>query len=148
MFGSILPAVDCSARDLGLMPSNPVIRAFPLMCFSSVSWATPFHHYRVFRGVSPHVSLRKDYLIRLRMFVSQKLLLWTVVGSTTIQNFLLQLRPVRDLRGASDSATRGLSLLARHAIRLAGCSLPGFKIFQPVCCRLWLFRIWLHLWRG
>ena len=41
-----------------------------VLLFSELGHAL-VHHYWVFRWVSPHVSLRKDYLTRLQVFVSQ-----------------------------------------------------------------------------
>ena len=75
VFGPILP--DSSRRGLfserfGLMPSSPVIRAFPLMCFSSANWTTSlFTIIGCSVGCPPHVSFRKDYLTRLRVFATQ-----------------------------------------------------------------------------
>ena len=104
------------------------------LCCCPVSWCTVWKgtpqdcmdHLRGSHAVSSEVKISMDVFLFTIIGCSVspcartsslgcrclflRLLLWTVVGSTAIQNFLLQLRLVRDLRGASDSVTRGLSL--------------------------------------
>ena len=98
---------------------------------------------RVFGPILPAVECSTRDLTRLWVFVSQVSAM-DRCGQAAIRDFLLQLRPVQDLRGASGSVTRGLNMLARHAVRIAGCALLRFKLSQPVCCCLWLFRIRLR----
>ena len=93
------------------------------------------HHYRVFRRGLPHYTFCKDYLTRLRVFVSQ--------ASAMAQCALSSPVP------ASSGSPRNV-LLERHDVSTPGCARLEFGTFLFVpshqCQRRMLSGSWRELW--
>ena len=103
-----------------LKPSNSEISTDVLL-FSELGHAL-VHHYWVFQKGTSHVSLREDYLTRLRTFVTQSagLSRW---GQRDVPGHYLPLRTVCVPRETSGGETWMRNLPANSVVLLAGCAL-------------------------
>ena len=117
-----------------LKPSNSGISTDVLL-FSELGLPL-VHHYRVLQKGTSHVSLRGDYLTRLRTFVTQSAAMSRWGHSTTIRASHLPLRTVCVPRETSGSGIRMRNLPANLVVQLAGRALPMRRMPQLSWCRL------------
>ena len=125
-----------------LKPSNSGISTDVLL-FSEHGHAL-VHHYRVFQKGTSHVSLRGNYLTRLRTFVIQSAAMsrWgqhdDTGQSSSTPDSLCSPRNIR-------RRTRMRSLYANLIVRLTGHAHPMWRMSRLSCCRLWQSRLEIQM---